>query len=252
MRFSEFNHLVSDAYGKRLVVAGDDFHLYGFGEPTLHPKLTDMITVSTSFGITSKINTNGLDCTPGIWGKLREAGLTKALFSLDGVTERDYKKYRIGGDFVRVRDNIAYACANKGRTAIEVQMIMFNYNLDAERIFLDYVRSVGADVAVLKKPRTWKGAGIKYKGMENLPEKVKRQSKAKSLKTFEERGAVLFNGDLTVNNSDPQGKFKVGNIFAEGPELWFSKRFDEMVQRSVKEESTDQNNDIYSKKIVIQ
>ncbi len=57
------------------------------GEPTVHPKLTQIIEAITAIGVDDlAMTTNGSLCTPELMREWKRAGLTRLTFSLDAVT----------------------------------------------------------------------------------------------------------------------------------------------------------------------
>lgn len=74
--------------------------LVGFGEPFLHPQITDMIEYMSSKNIKVIVSTNGMFINDiNIIDKLSKSRLYKLIISLDGASEGTYLKYRKGGNF---------------------------------------------------------------------------------------------------------------------------------------------------------
>ena len=70
----------------------------GWGEPTLHPKLTKFIEIASRHGVLTHMNTNGSKITPKFAERLVESGLRSIKFSFQGVDKASYKEMR-GQDF---------------------------------------------------------------------------------------------------------------------------------------------------------
>jgi radical SAM protein with 4Fe4S-binding SPASM domain len=81
-------------------------NLYGFGEPFLYDKTLNMVRYASdrniSVGITSNFNTINDDMLEPII----LSGLEHLVVSIDGIDQSSYQKYRVGGDFNRVINNL--------------------------------------------------------------------------------------------------------------------------------------------------
>jgi len=225
MNLELFRKLVFEALEGSFMNKGDDAHLYGFGEPTLHDQLDEMILLLSSNWISTKINTNALAIDEGLWQRLSLSGLSKCLISLDGLDEESYLRYRKGGDFNRVIQNTRYICAHPNSTEIELQFIAFQYNEEKLEDFIKFAKDIGAHVATIKKPRTWVGGTADFEGLRNLSAQHIRDKKSINCRFSEDYGLVLQNGDLTVCTADAFGRYSIGNIFEKGPSLWESEDF---------------------------
>lgn len=224
MNFEKYKNFIEKCISEGYMKPGDEVHLYGFGEPTLHPMLSEMIQILTKNKIITKINTNGLALEKDLWQRLVKAGLTKCLISLDGNDEKTYQKYRVGGDYNKVITNIKNICSNHSNTKIEVQMIVFEHNFSQIENFIENVRKLGVDIVTIKKARTWDGSD-KETNLLNLPEEYKRDFNSEECRFFDDFGVILQDGSLTLCTADPFGKHVVGNIFEIGPSLWYSDKF---------------------------
>ncbi len=256
MSLDKFLKLVDDALENNYMKAGDDVHLYGFGEPTLHKNLPQMVSKFTSNGITTKINTNGLLLDERMLDELSHAGITKILISIDGNSEEDYLKYRIGGNFNKLIENLK-AISNRSRSyQLEGQIILFPHNIDKKDEFIDFYQKIGLDILVLKKARLWMEEREQDKTLIDLPSEFQRKKLENEIGECNfknEMGMIFWNGDLTICNSDPFGENKVGNIFSEGVEIWDSKKFKEMREKGGNRKLSSCSNcgygDSYSEKI---
>ncbi len=75
------------------------------GEPLVFPKVFDLIKLCTELGIYTSIGTNGTLITKSIAQKLKEAGLKKAIVSIDG-TEKKHDYIRGEGNYKKAMDGI--------------------------------------------------------------------------------------------------------------------------------------------------
>jgi len=104
--------------------------LQGLGEPLLAPRLFDMVDYAAERGIRMGFNTNGTLLTQQVSERLVGAGLSWLHVSLDGAAPATYESIREGGNFERVRDNIAglvqakrdHGAGNPGLSVVFVAM----------------------------------------------------------------------------------------------------------------------------------
>lgn len=224
MDYNKYKLLIEQALSKGYILKGDEAHLYGFGEPTLHPMLPEMIRLLSQNNVTTKINTNGMTMGRKVWRRIAESGLTKCLVSLDGIEQDVYQQYRVRGDYRTVLNNLEYACQNSANTKIEVQMILFEHNLHQINDFIKLAKNLGSHVAIIKKARKWDGSKDNL-NLDNIPLEYQRDFSGLECRFFNDFGIVLQDGSLTICTSDPFGKYIIGNIFEAGPSLWGSEKF---------------------------
>jgi MoaA/NifB/PqqE/SkfB family radical SAM enzyme len=222
MDISKFEALMKSASAEGFFELGDEVHFYGFGEPLLNQKLSNMIEISSQYGLSSKINTNGLLLKPELANRLDGAGLNKVLISMDGITSEDYLKYRVNGNFDTLVANLEYLATMDRHFSVELQFILFNYNEGRELELIEFGKEYGVDTVVLKKPRFW---DEKDENSSLLDSSATREKSDKLCRFGKDYGLVMWNGNLTICNSDPHGKNMVGNIFEQGVSLWRSPEF---------------------------
>lgn len=104
--------------------------LYFQGEPMLHPRFFDIISL---FRIMSPvISTNGHFLDRDACSRLAVSGLKKIIISYDGVTPAAYGAYRAGGDHTRVREGIILLAETIKKTGspltMELQFLMGRHN----------------------------------------------------------------------------------------------------------------------------
>jgi len=81
--------------------------LYNWGEPLLHPRLSDMVRHLRARGCAVNLDTNLCVRKPReFFEDLLDAGPTRLTISLDGATPESYLRYRVGGDFHLVLRNL--------------------------------------------------------------------------------------------------------------------------------------------------
>ena len=83
-------------------------HFGGFGEPLLHPNISDMIHLLHAQGYHTEMISNGSLLTPAMCEKLLDAGLDWLFVSLDGSDSGSYAAMRPGADYTEVVSNLAW------------------------------------------------------------------------------------------------------------------------------------------------
>ena len=76
------------------------------GEPTLHPKLGDMLEYCAGKFFELKINTNGTRLNDTLIHKILKSGVTNMVFSIDSYTKNEYESIRVKGIFEQVLQNV--------------------------------------------------------------------------------------------------------------------------------------------------
>lgn len=107
--------------------------LENWGEPLLNEEIFEMITYAKRRKISTAFNTNLLFLDEQKAKELILSGLDHIKISLDGATPESYAKYRIGGDFNKVINNIKLLVKmrkilNKSNPFIEIQFIIMKHN----------------------------------------------------------------------------------------------------------------------------
>ena len=81
-------------------------NLYGFGEPFLFDEIFDMIRYATDHNISVAITSNFNCVSQDKISKILDSGLEHLVISIDGVDQKSYEKYQVGGNFEKVISNI--------------------------------------------------------------------------------------------------------------------------------------------------
>jgi len=76
------------------------------GEPTLHPKLADMLSYASGKFFDLKINTNATKLTEDLCHQILSSGVNEMVFSIDAYEKDLYEEIRIRGNFNEVLANI--------------------------------------------------------------------------------------------------------------------------------------------------
>ena len=104
--------------------------MFNWGEPFLNPDIFHMIRYAKEKGITVGIHSNfSFRKEEKFFKQIIDSGLNKLVISCDGAGPESYNKYRIGGDFNLVYDNMKRLCKYRKTTPTLVWQIVINkYN----------------------------------------------------------------------------------------------------------------------------
>lgn len=134
--------------------------LYGEGEPLIHQKITEMVKYLDERNIGSVISSNLNFMSDKLAEELVENRLSHLIIPLDGYDEESYQKYRRGGSFEKVINNIKKIQAEKKKQKskfplIEIQLVDFDYFSEEEVGRIRKIASdLGADRFLVKKDLT--------------------------------------------------------------------------------------------------
>lgn len=127
--------------------------LFNYGDPFVHPQILEMIEyVKEKYPqVYIYISTNGILLSEERNRRLIEAGLDEITFSVDGPDQGIYEKYRRGGDFSRVMENMKNLVLqrrelNRDLPLINWRCILFRWN-DSNRI-MKKVRKMASESGV--------------------------------------------------------------------------------------------------------
>jgi len=111
LSFEKFKEFIDDLGDYLLLIV-----LWNWGEPFLNPDLFKMIAYAKSRKIVVHSSTNGQVRFDGASaGELVESGLDSLVFGIDGATPETYVRYRKGGNFERVLENVKTIVRTKER-----------------------------------------------------------------------------------------------------------------------------------------
>lgn len=125
---------------------------FGTGESLLNPRLPEMIGISRDAGVYSVISTNlSLKLSDTYIDRLLDSGLTLLSVACDGASRETYEKYRIGGDFDLVMNNMKRFIARKQARGlqyplIEWRFLVFSHNEHEVATARGMAREMGVDI----------------------------------------------------------------------------------------------------------
>jgi len=130
---------------------------WDWGEPFLNPHSCEMIRYARSAGIKVVCSTNGhLFANREHARRVVESGLDVLVFSVDGITQETYQRYRARGRLESVLEGIRNVVDEKRRLGsatplVNFRFIVMRHNEHEISQVEDFARSLGVDVMTLRK-----------------------------------------------------------------------------------------------------
>lgn len=119
-QLEDFNNIQSIMFG-------------GFGEPTFHPNIIDMVKQVKSLGIKAEITTNGTLLNKKMLDELSKNKLDTLWISFDGATPECFEDIRTGANFEFVLENMKRFKIINGRSSHKVK-VGINFVITKENI----------------------------------------------------------------------------------------------------------------------
>ena len=126
-------------------------YLYSWGEPLMHPKVAEIVSLVSSHNVLTDISTHFNLKNTAVLDAVLDAGLNHLKLSIDGATQEVYEQYRVRGrlDVVleNVRHVVAYKRAKRLRNlSIEWQFVVFDHNRHEIEAAREMAAKLGVDV----------------------------------------------------------------------------------------------------------
>jgi MoaA/NifB/PqqE/SkfB family radical SAM enzyme len=126
-------------------------YLYSWGEPLMHPKVAEIVSLVSSHNVLTDISTHFNLKNTAVLDAVLDAGLNHLKLSIDGATQAVYEQYRVRGRldvvFENVRHVVAYKRAKKLRNlSIEWQFVVFDHNRHEIEAARELAAKLGVDV----------------------------------------------------------------------------------------------------------
>jgi radical SAM protein with 4Fe4S-binding SPASM domain len=238
MSFELYRGLLAELNG-----ALERIMLYNYGEPFLHPRILDMVTLAHQAEIHTRISTNGLvffraRCADD----LIASGLSYLRVSMDGATNETYATYRVGGQLERVLEGVRLLQQRKAelgrrRPVVELQFIAMRHNEHE----IPAMRQIAQDLGTLLRVKT-----VGLGDPNGRPELQRWLPTQDSLRRYREREgrfelapsgrpgrtcdhpwhrlAVNWDGQVTPCCYDRDGAHEFGNVAEGMAAVWNGER----------------------------
>lgn len=130
---------------------------WDWGEPFLNPHAYQMIRQARTRGVKVIASTNGhLFATPQHAMEVVHSGLDALIFSIDGIGQETYERYRAGGRLEQAVDGIRRVVAEKRRARatnplVNLRFIVMKHNEHELQHLGRFASSLGVDLVTVRK-----------------------------------------------------------------------------------------------------
>jgi len=151
MRFCEFKDII-DQIGEYLY----EVNLYNWGEPLLNSDIFPMINYAHEHNIFTSVSTNLTYLPEKNAEALVRSKLDYLIVCIDGLDSETYSKYRVGGNFEEVTENLKRLVDWKRRLRsqsplIDFQFLLFKHNQHQTDKVHQFAKALGANRVSIKK-----------------------------------------------------------------------------------------------------
>jgi len=102
-------------------------HLYNWGESFLHSQLPEMVDYAKRYGPKVIFSTNFTKLDKSTAKAIIDAKLDRVSASIDGVSQKIYEKYRVGGNVELAMDNMKMLCSIKRESNSRLPIIDWQF-----------------------------------------------------------------------------------------------------------------------------
>lgn len=123
---------------------------FGTGESLLNPRLPEMLAINREAGVYTVISTNlSLALDDAYIDRMLDSGLTLLSIACDGASRETYEKYRVGGDFDLVMNNMRRFIARKRERGLQYPLIEWRFLVFSHNEHeVDHARRMAIDMGV--------------------------------------------------------------------------------------------------------
>ncbi len=257
MSFMQFKKII-----KPNLVFLKSVNLWGYGEPFLAKDFSKMVEYLINHNIFVVIYTNGHFLNKDFLSLIKKNPKMLISFSIDGLTQNIYSKYRVGGNLKKVLDNLKKLVSFKKENNLNNLQIVWQFLINKKNECdignaKDFVEKMGVDILKFKTISVRKGDLLCD---EFLPKSKKYQrEKNKIVKdrmcNFISPGMIniCWNGDIWPCCQYGARKYLMGNAFEDNLiDIWNSEKYKKFKDDYRKEKNTLCNNSCrFTKKSLI-
>tara|TARA_B110000238_G_scaffold196275_1_gene236757 strand:- start:213 stop:1337 length:1125 start_codon:yes stop_codon:yes gene_type:complete len=228
MKMDFFKEIIDDCYesGTKAIT------LASRGEPTLHPKLPEMLDYVSNKFLEVKLNTNATKLSEKLIRKILETNVNELVYSVDESNEKKYEKIRVGGKFKEVVNNIKNFKKIRdnefpnSKTTTRISGVLVNEDQDA-KVITDFWKQYVDHVVFVKVQNRWDT-------YNNSPDGVKSPCMY-----LWERMYVWFDGVTNPCDVDYKSELTMGKLDYEKnniKKIWTSEFFQSLRKKHLNNE----------------
>jgi len=218
-----FKKVIDDCYtnGTRAIT------LASRGEPTLHPKLPEMLEYLSGKFLEVKLNTNATRLNENLIRTILKTGVNEVVYSVDESDEKKYEKIRVGAKFNEIVQNIKNFKLIRekefpnSKTSTRISGVLVNKDQDIEKITKFWEKYVDHVVFVKEQ--------IRWDTYNNIPDGI-----ISPCVYLWERMYVWFDGTTNPCDVDYKSELSMGKLdYLKNniKEIWHSKEFQTLRQK---------------------
>lgn len=216
MEFGLFRSVIEQTRKKSLWI-----QLHFQGEPFLNPLLVDMIAFATQNKMHSSISTNGHFLTEKIAENIVDAGLSRIIISIDGISQDVYETYRTNGNLLQVTEGIRTLVRTRKQKKVNhplivIQFLVFSHNQHQMKQARKLAKHLGADLFSVKIPQilhpSKPGKVLPAKGKWSRYSKNKQRRSQKLCHRMWAHPVITWDGFLLPCCFDKNATYSIGNL----------------------------------------
>jgi radical SAM protein with 4Fe4S-binding SPASM domain len=220
--------------------------LFFQGEPFINKQLPEMIKYSQANNIYVSISTNGHFISKENIDNVLQNSPDKLIYSVDGLDEKSYQNYRVGGTFKQADEGLRTLINRKKELGlkkpfVEFQFIVMKQNEHLIEDVKQYGKDAGVDKVVFKTMQvsTYENAkkflpsNKKYSRytVENGSFKIKREVKNHCFALWR-TSVITWDGKVVPCCFDKDASFKMGSVNGRSfDSVWKSVQFNKFRKR---------------------
>ncbi len=240
LKFDDFKNWIDQINDSGFYV-----QLFFQGEPYINKHLPEMIKYAQSQNVYISISTNGHFVNEKNVDLVVENAPDKLIFSVDGLNEESYQKYRVGGTFAQADEGLRLLVKRKKELGkkkpfIEFQFIVMKQNEDQLDEVLEYGKDVGIDKVVFKTMQisSYENAvkflpeNKKYRRyiVEDGTYRIKNKLKNHCFALWR-TSVITWDGKVVPCCFDKDAEFELGMLNGKSfKEIWNSKEYNNFRQ----------------------
>ncbi len=214
--------------------------LFFQGEPFINKNIFKMIKYARENNIYTSISTNGLLLNSNNINSIINDPPDKLIFSIDGMTDDTYKKYRVGGKLINAIESLKLLLEMKKLSKnkypfIELQFIAMKHNEHEIEDVMSFGKEIGVNKVVIKSMQV----SSYESALEFLPknEKYSRYIIKDGKLLFKNKlrnkcfalwrsTVITWDGFISPCCFDKDAKYNLGNVFIEGlKKIWKNEKY---------------------------
>jgi len=242
MELSTFQKVIDELYRHLSYLI-----LYFQGEPFLHPGFLDFVAYASEKNIYTATSTNAHYLTKKKAISTIKSGLDRIIISMDGTDQETYEKYRIGGQFDKVKAGIKNLVQAKkdlksSKPNIILQFLLFQHNTHKIQDIKKLAKKLQVDKLELKTAQIYdfeKGSQLipeneglsRYKSNGKNQFMIKSEHLNKCWKMWHSC-VMTWDGNIVPCCFDKDAKYVMGNIHDQPfGEIWNGKPYQDFRSR---------------------